>query len=332
MLIPFRFTQECASVPTAGFSLLPIRRTYQIFTASPFPQNYSKTVGGWLALAQVVRYHQPRSRRVYEIEFHWEGYYPVEVEEAMTVVREVIPMLTSRGGYRNVYQVRCFCGQTEMITLMKLLVRSHITHLDLHPQHAPAGEPYVDALTRLFETGRVRTLYLSLGPHQRVEQLERVVEAINTLPAARSLTAVVATVSTLPTARALLGLAASTASHALERIFIDAWDIFGPSDPGVDASPYRLLAIPTLRVLGIGRGSRHLTQPVHVSVLRDCVRARAESGAAPLHTLAFRRGSVEAEKRVAEEIEPLMQVESPATSARVMEYLALKTLVWNGRY
>ena len=284
---------------------------------------------GWLALAQVVRYHQPRSRRVYEIQFHWGSFYPDEVEEAITVLREVIPTLTSPGAYRNIYLVQCYSGEREMITLMELLVRSHITHLDLHPQHSPAGDPYVDALTRLFATGRVRTLYFSLGPCQRVEQLDRVVEAINTLPAARSLTAVQATVSTLPTARALLGLATS---HALERILFDAWDIFGSNYPGVDASPYRLIAIPTLRVLGIGRVSKQLTQPVHVSVLRDCVRARAESGAAPLHTLAFRRESYKTEKHVPEEVVPLMQIESPSTLVRLEEYSALWALVWNGRY
>lgn len=178
---------------------------------------------------------------------------------------------------------------------------------------------FADALIRLLERGRLQALCLPRDTSSDQGQITRVVETINTAPAARSLTAVHATVRRMDAARNLFGLAASTASHALERILFDSY-LPGADEPGADASPYHLLAIPTLRVLGIDDYSWHVTKPAHLRVLRDGVRARAKSGAAPLHTLAFAGTGEfhEDEERVAENVAPVMQAESPSTSVRVM--------------
>ena len=98
-------------------------------------QNYSKTVEGWLALAQVILYHQPRRSRIYTIDLgdcRWLS--PAQVAEAtdnLAVLRAVFGTLTSRGAYRNVHKLALggFYGSIQTLSL-GLLEGSHITHLD----------------------------------------------------------------------------------------------------------------------------------------------------------------------------------------------------------
>ena len=237
-------------------------------------QSYCKTVEGWLALAQVVRYHQPPSRRVSAITFDWrDEIWPGETEEAKALLREVLPTLTSRGSFRNIYQVSDACTESAVVSTLSLLKRSHITHATLVGHDA--GAVFADALIPVLQTGRLRALTLPFAFCSGSAQPERVVETVNTVPGARSLVAVEFMVSNLAGARALLALTDRTASHALERVYVQFFDHF---EPDTDLSPFRLVTIPSLRILVIGEDYMPFLTPAHFSILVECLRARAQSG------------------------------------------------------
>ena len=95
-------------------------------------QGYSKTVEGWLALAQVVRYHQPPGRRPHAIRLeYWPdvGNVPAaETQAHVSVLREVFPTLTALAGpYRNMYWFTCQPTQPPS-PILEMLESSGCTH------------------------------------------------------------------------------------------------------------------------------------------------------------------------------------------------------------
>lgn len=115
-----------------------------------------------------------------------------------------------------------------------------------------------------------------------------------------------------------------TRPHALERINVSCRDDgFQLGEAGTETSVFRLLTIPTLRVLVLSQWERTLPflTPAHLTVLRDCIRALARSGAPPLHTFAIDKdpGEGEEQEGFTDSVTLLMKVESPATSVLVKD-------------
>ena len=284
---------------------------------SHHPQNYSKTVEGWLALAQVVRYHQPPGCRMREI--YLRRYSPLDTTQVidftdnMAVLRAVFPTLTAPGAYRNIYKAAYEGYGDSVIQCLGLLKRSHITHLWVNK--SADHESFLAALIDQVKNGPVLQ-YLSL-PVLSSEELIPMIEAISTLPPERPLTGLAVIVSSPADVRAVLSLAASTATHTLQSIRVMCFDDgFGEGGATTDFSIFLLLTIPTLRYFALVHNYWPFLDPAYDVVIADCVRARASGGAPPLGTLAFEDSGAEDEK----EIIDMMKRESPSTSGVIADY------------
>ena len=118
---------------------------------------------GWLALAQVVRYHQPPGRRIRAITVYQaeelSSEEEAELADNLAVLRAVFPTLTSRGAYRNIHVLVYYGVENTGIHLLGALEHSHITHLCLNMETGWHAR-FVAAFSRLVHTGRLKYLCL----------------------------------------------------------------------------------------------------------------------------------------------------------------------------
>ena len=207
----------------------------------PCPQYYSKTAEGWLALARVVRYHQPPGSRFYGLFVnYWEVADPAQVLEEMPILRSVFPTLTARGAYGNIYSlhVEAKDGATP---LLGCLEQSHISHLWLFVVLEEIA-PFADALIRLLNRGQLRKLELHADEYSfncESDQFARVVEAICMIQPERSLTSLLVSVTEAFEVEALMALAANNATHKLQNILVDGLNAgFDVVDTGLASSGF----------------------------------------------------------------------------------------------
>ena len=254
---------------------------------SPCPQHVCQTEEGWLAPAQVVRYHQPPESRIHQITLESHGQLlpsdSAELDRNLAVLRVVFPTLTLPGAYPNIYRAEYRMEGDLGVPFLSLFKQSHITRLVVdNSQNEPA---LVATLVDLLRTGRLRSLCIDV---LCAEQLVPVIEAIRDLPPEFSLSSLSVSVESPTDARAVLSLADSTAMHTLRNIRIACYQCgFVDSEAGTDVSMFRLLTIPAIRTFALSCQYRPFLTPSHVNILRDCVRARALSGTPTLRTLFF---------------------------------------------
>lgn len=142
-------------------------------------------------------------------------------------------------------------------------------------------------------------------------------EAISTVPPDRSLTSLDVCVTSPVGMRGLLSLAANTVIHALERIRVTCNDYgFQLSEADTEISVFRLLTIPTLRVFSFKLLDWSSLTPGHLNVIRDCIRARARSGAPPLHALVFDNRPSARGRPFGSEFDPVIFDRDPARFLR----------------
>ena len=260
---------------------------------------------GWLALAQVVRYHQPPSRRFRGLDLRCSKDPAHEAEENVSVLRAVLPILTSPGAYQNICALCCNDSSTSN-SVLALVEQSQLLQLFLMPVYGNSS--FVDTLIDLLGSGHLRSLCVcDEYADWSAEQHTRVMEAISMAPPDRSLTRLSIHVSRRAHAEALLPLVAHTATHTLHAVFIEL--PIGSLEERADAvvQALQLLTIPTLRIFS--RNPNHAAFTfAHVDALRFAVHARARIGAAPLRMLVIGEGPMHQEMR------SVMERESPSTS------------------
>ena len=205
----------------------------------------------------------------------------------MKVLHAAFPTLTSRGAYHNIQEEVDFgTWKGVVVPFLSLVKRSSVVHLKIH-ELAPSSAP---ALIEVLQTCRLQSLSMVRFSSSALtyEQLIPLMEAISTLPPERSLTSLGVSVDCPAEARAVLPLADSTATHTLRCIRVYCFALgFDFREADVEDSIFQLLTIPTLRALILEDHHWIFLSHPHISILRDCIRARAQSGAPSLDALAF---------------------------------------------